>query len=226
MSNLGRLDTGLYDLDITRASEVRRDGPRLPPRDSPGEPDLETRERILRTAYELFTQEGFTAVGVDRIVAEAGVAKTSLYRYFRSKDDLVVAVLERHEALWTHGLLELESARRASEPGERLRALVDVFEEWLRDDGFGGCLFINSALEVHDRSPAIESASKAALEGVYKLLYALAEDARLNEASSFAHQLQVVFRGSIVAAVEGNFAAVDEARALALQLIEQRGADR
>jgi AcrR family transcriptional regulator len=149
------------------------------------------------------------------------VAKTSLYRYFRSKDDLVVAVLERHEALWTVGLLGAESARRAPKPDERLAALVDVFSEWLRDDGYGGCLFINSVLEVHDRSPAIRAASLAALERVYELLCLLGEEARLSETSSLAHQLQIILRGSIVAAREGNFVAVNEARMLALRLLEE-----
>jgi AcrR family transcriptional regulator len=149
------------------------------------------------------------------------VAKTSLYRYFRSKDDLVVAVLERHEALWTIGLLGAESGRRAPKPEDRPAALIDVFHEWLRDDGFGGCLFINSVLEVHDRSPAIRAASLKALERVYELLCKLCDEAGLSETPSLAHQLQVVFRGSIVAAREGNFVAVDEARLLALRLLEE-----
>jgi AcrR family transcriptional regulator len=155
-------------------------------------------------------------------VADAGVAKTSLYRHFRSKDDLIVAVLERHEALWTHGLLEAEATRRAPTPDERLAALIEVLNEWLRDDGYGGCLFINSMLEVHHRSPAIRAASVAALERVFELLCKLGGEAHLSEPRSLAHQLQVLLRGSIVAAREGNFAAVDEARALALQLIEDR----
>jgi AcrR family transcriptional regulator len=209
---------------IIRPLEVRPTRPRLPLRDPPEEPDLDTRERLIRTAYELFTKEGFTAVGVDRIVAEAGVAKTSLYRYFRSKDDLVVAVLERHEQLWTVGLLEAESARRAGKPDDRLTALVDVFDEWLRDDGYGGCLFINSVLEIHDRSPAIRAASLAALERVYELLCKICDEVGLNETRSLAHQLQVIFRGSIVAAHEGNFVAVDQGRALALRVLEQHRA--
>ena len=216
--------TGLYHLAIIRRSEVTTRRPRLPRRDPPEEPGIDTRERILRTAYELFTQEGFTAVGVDRIVAEAGVAKTSLYRYFRSKDDLVVAVLERHEALWTQGLLEAESALRAQSPADRPGALVEVFEEWLRDDGYAGCLFINSVLEAHDRSPAIRAASLGALERVFELLCRLAEEGGLRETRSLAHQLQILLRGSIVAAREDNFAAVDEARMLALRLLEQHRA--
>ena len=152
------------------------------------------------------------------------MAKTSLYRYFRSKDDLVIAVLERHEALWTVGLLEAESARRAPKPEDRLAALVDVFHEWLRDDGYGGCLFINSVLEVHDRSPAVRAASLDALERVYELLFRLCDEAGLNEARSLAHQLQTILRGSIVAAREGNFVAVDEARMLAQRLLEEHRA--
>jgi len=63
----------------------------------PGEsapPSEHARERILLTAYDLFARNGIRAVGVDRIVAESGVAKTTLYRHFASKDDLVVAALE------------------------------------------------------------------------------------------------------------------------------------
>ena len=211
---------------IASAPDLRPSRPGLPHRGQPGEPNLDARERILRTAYELFTKEGFVAVGVDRIVAEAGVAKTSLYRHFRSKDELVIAVLERHEALWTLGLLDAESARRARSPEDRAAALIEVFDEWLRDEGFGGCLFINSLLETHDHSPAIRAAAVAALERVHELLCKIFDDARLREPRSLAHQLQVLFRGSIVAAREGNFAAVAEARTVSLQLIEQRRSHR
>ena len=152
------------------------------------------------------------------------MAKTSLYRYFRSKDDLVVAVLERHDALWTVGLLEVESARRAPNSEDRPAALIAVFDEWLRDDGYGGCLFINSVLEVHRRSPVIRAAALEALARVYEVLCRLCDEAGLSETRSLAHQLQVIFRGSIVAAIEGNLVAVDEARALALQLLEQHRA--
>lgn len=152
------------------------------------------------------------------------MAKTSLYRYFRSKDDLVVAVLERHETLWTVGLLAAESARRATTPDDRLAALIDVFHEWLRDDGYGGCLFINSVLEVHHRSPAIRAACLEAVERIYELLCKLCEEAQLSETGSLAHQLQIIIRGSSVAAREGNFVAVDEARLLALRLLEQHRA--
>ena len=64
------------------------------------------RERVLGTAYELFHRHSLHTVGVDRIVAEAGVAKTTLYRHFPSKDELAVSVLARHQDVWLTGWLE------------------------------------------------------------------------------------------------------------------------
>ena len=70
------------------------------------------RERILDTAYELFSRHGTRAVGVDRIIAECGIAKMTLYRNFPSKDDLILAFLERRDELWTRAWLQAEAQRR------------------------------------------------------------------------------------------------------------------
>jgi AcrR family transcriptional regulator len=193
----------------------------IPPRPSPDQPTAEARERILRTAYELFHRDGITAVGVDGIVAKAGVAKTTLYRHFHSKDDLVVAVLERHEELWTSGWLELEVERRATSPQERIPVTFDVLDEWLRDDGYEGCVFINSLLETHGRSELIRVGSVAALENVHALMTRFAKDAGVRDPVGFAHQIHILMRGAIVAAVEGQFEAVEQARLLARKLWEQ-----
>ena len=185
------------------------------------EPAAEARERILRTAYDLFRREGVTAVGVDRIVAEAGVAKTTLYRHFRSKDDLAVAVLERHEKLWTSELIELEVERRATAPHERILVTFDVLYDWLRDETFEGCFFINSLLEIRKRSSPIRIEALTAIENVHTLLTRFAAEAGVRDPVAFAHQIQILMRGSIVAAVEGRFDAVDHGRSLARQLWQQ-----
>ena len=116
--------------------------------------DSEARERILTTAYGLFCRHGIGAVGVDTIIDQSGVAKMTLYRHFRSKDDLVLAVLERREELWTQGWLVAEVKRRASDPAERLLAIFDVFDGWFRRRSFEGCLFVNALLEIEDRKHA------------------------------------------------------------------------
>src|SRR5262245_52676294 len=120
--------------------------PQIAPAEEAHEGGGEARERILTAAYELFAQEGIRAVGLDDVVARAGVAPMTLHRHFASKDDLVLAFLERREQLWTKDWLEAEVKRRASEPDEQLLAIFDVFDEWFRQDDFEGCSFINVLL--------------------------------------------------------------------------------
>jgi AcrR family transcriptional regulator len=207
---------------VTKGSAPPEDtSTRLPHRPRLDEPAAEARERILRTAYELFHRDGVTAVGVDRIVAEADVAKTTLYRHFRSKDELVVAVLERHEELWTAGWIELEVERRAASPHERILVTFDVLNEWLRDESFQGCLFINSLLEIHERSNSIRGASVNAIENVHALLRRFAVEAGVPDPVGFAHRIQLLMRGAIVAAVEGQFDAVEQAGLVARRLWQE-----
>src|SRR5215471_12281117 len=94
------------------------------------------RDRILDTAYDLFSRHGVRAVGVDTIIAESGVAKMTLYRHFASKDELVLAFMDAREQRWTRDWVEAESARRSSTPAEQLLAVFDLFDEWFRRDDF------------------------------------------------------------------------------------------
>ncbi len=89
------------------------------------------RARVLDTAYELFSRHGTRAVGVDRIIAEAGTAKMTLYRHFGSKDELALAFLDEREQRWVKDWLRTEVERRSEDPRERLLSIFDVFGEWL-----------------------------------------------------------------------------------------------
>ena len=195
--------------------------PRIPPRPAPEEAGADARERIIRTAYELFTRHGLTAVGVDRIVAEAGVAKTTLYRHFRSKDDLIAEVVERHHQLLLRGWLEPETRKRGATPADQLLAVFETLDEWFGDENFQGCLLINSLLEAHDRYGAVRHASIRAIDDVYVFLERLAVEANAREPERLAQQIHLLVRGAIVAAAQGRRDAVQEASVLARQLIEQ-----
>jgi AcrR family transcriptional regulator len=199
----------------------KRNRPRIPPRPAPEEAGTDARERIVRTAYELFTGNGLTAVGVDRIVAEANVAKTTLYRHFRSKDELIVEALELHHKLWLRDWLEPETRNRADSPAERLLAVFDTLEEWFGDKNFQGCLLINSLVETHDRASAVRRASVRAIADVYGFIERLAAAAAAREPARLAQQIHLLVRGAIVAATEGRADAVKEARDAARQLVEQ-----
>lgn len=203
----------------SRTSHVDR--PRIPPRPTPAEAGADARERIIRTAYELFTRHGLAAVGVDRIVAEANVAKTTLYRHFHSKDELIVAVLERHQQLWLREWLEPRLSTGGTSAAEQLLAVFDSFEEWFGDEGFNGCLFINSLNETRDRASAVRLAAIAAIKEAYVVLQQLTVEAGARDPELLARQIQLLMRGTIVAATEGHRDAVHQARDAARQLIEQ-----
>src|SRR3954453_7969486 len=162
------------------------------------------RERILDTAYELFSRHGTRAVGVDRIIAECGIAKMTLYRNFPSKDELILAFLERRDELWTRAWLQAEIQRRGSSPAQRLLAIFDTFEGWFRQADFEGCSFINVMLEVVEPASPVRQASVRHLESIRAFLRGLAEQAGIDDPDAFARQWHILMKGSIVAAAEGD----------------------
>jgi AcrR family transcriptional regulator len=178
------------------------------------------RERILESAYELFSRRGIRGVGIDEIVERAGVAKATLYRHFPSKDDLALAFLERREERWTRGWVEAEARRRGSTPEEQLLAIFDAFDEWFRREDFEACSFINVLLEMGARHPA-GGASVDHLANIRSLVRALAEEAGLRDPASFAHSWHILMKGSIVAAAEGDGDAAQRAKGMGRLLIDR-----
>jgi AcrR family transcriptional regulator len=185
----------------------------------------DARERILGTAYDLFSREGVQTVGVDRIVADAGVAKATLYRHFRSKNALILAVLERREQLWTRSWLEQEIERRGQTPQARVLAIFDAFDEWFHRDDYEGCLFLNTLVETHDRTSSVGAEIAPRLDYVLTLVEGLAEEIGLRDAPGFARAIQLLMMGSIMAAFNGDIHAAQRARVVASLLLEHERAE-
>lgn len=113
--------------------------------------DSSTRDKIFATARELFYREGFHAVGIDTIVAAAGVAKTSLYRWFPSKDQLIVAVLESlHNEFWAQW--ESIAEKHEGNAREELLAQLGWISTWISDPRSRGCPLLNAAAEFPEAS--------------------------------------------------------------------------
>jgi AcrR family transcriptional regulator len=178
----------------------------------------DARERILATAYELFSRRGVHDVGVDEVTEQAAVAKATLYRHFASKDELVLAFLERRERLWTKGRVEAGARSRGANPEERLLAIFDVFDEWFRSAEFEGCSFINILLEMTP-SHELGKASIEYLANIRTVIRTLAEEACLRDPESFARSWHILMKGSIVSAAEGDREAAQRAKALGQLLI-------
>jgi AcrR family transcriptional regulator len=193
---------------VAVSDTARRQGPR------------EARGRILESAYELFSRRGVRGVGVDEVIAHAGVAKATLYAHFPSKDDLVLAFLEHREERWTLAFVVSEARRRGTTPEEQLLAIFDAFDEWFRRDDFEGCSFIKLLLEMGAEHTA-GRASVRYLDNIRSILQGLAEEAGLRDGDTFARSLQMLMEGSIVAAATGDADAAQRAQAMARTLIEQ-----
>ncbi len=178
------------------------------------------RERILDAAYELFSRNGIQAVGVDAVISRSGVARQTLYRHFASKQDLVLAFLERREDQWTRRWLQDEVCRRADDPSARLLAIFDVFDEWFARPDFEGCSFINVMLEHPDPSDAVHRASVSYLAGIRGFIEGLARESGVGDAQDFARQWHILMKGSIVAAEEGDRAAAQRAKRIGMLLLE------
>jgi AcrR family transcriptional regulator len=178
------------------------------------------RERILDTAYQLFSRRGVRDVGIDEVIERAGVAKATLYRHFPSKNDLVLAFLERREQRWTLGLVEAEARRRGATPEERLLAIFDIFDDWFHRDDFDTCSFINVLVEMRSEHP-LGRASIQYLHNIRSLVRALAEEAGLRQPEAFARSWHILMKGSIIAAAEGDLDAAHRAKAMARTLIDQ-----
>jgi AcrR family transcriptional regulator len=180
-----------------------------------------SRERILEAAYELFSKRGIRAVGTEQILERADVARATLYRHFHSKEELVLAFLQRREHRWTREFVEAEARRRGSTPCERLLAIFDVFDEWFRRDDFEGCSFINTLLETADRSLPAGGASAAHLEYIRSVVRTLAEEAGVPDGDSFARSWHILMKGSIVSAAEGDEFAAQRARVMGKDLLDK-----
>jgi AcrR family transcriptional regulator len=181
------------------------------------------RERILDTAYDLFSRHGIRAVGVDRIIASSGVAKMSLYRNFESKDALVLAFLARREERWTNDWLVAEATARGDTGAERMLSIFDVFGEWFDRDDFEGCAFVNVLLEFDDARSPIRQASIEHLANIRGFVSEFAEQAGARDPEALARQWHILMKGSIVAAAEGDRDAATRARALGELLLEREG---
>ena len=181
------------------------------------------RERIDRTAYELFSRHGIRAVGVDTVVARSGVAKMTLYRHYASKDKLALAFLRRREELWTRAWLQEEVERRARIPGERLLAVFDTFDTWFRRSDFEGCSFAKALLEQSDLRHPVRNAAVRHIETIRALLRQWVEDAGVRNPDRLARQWQILMMGSIIAAYAGDLNAARRARDVGKLLLMREG---
>jgi AcrR family transcriptional regulator len=155
------------------------------------------REQLVETAWRLFYRDGYHAVGIDTILAEAGVAKMTLYNHFASKDELIVAVLEkRHQDFFNSMLSAVEKAGRS--PDKRLLSVFDWLADWIEGAAFNGCAFIRAVAEYPRADEAPHKVAAAHKQSIIDLLTQLAREAELRDAIGIGRQLALLMEGAII----------------------------
>lgn len=181
----------------------------------------EKREHLIDVAASLFNRLGYHAAGIDLVIAEAGIAKTTLYRHFKSKDELIVAVLKRVDAQYRDRMRATVEAAGTS-PGEKLLATFDFLETWFKEESFHGCPFISAAGEFGDHPNTVfqEAAMHKRLIAAY--LEELARADRLKNPQRLAEEINLLHEGATaVAHITRDPTAAKTARAVAEKLIRQ-----
>lgn len=185
----------------------------------PGPPSVATVDRILGTAYDLFSRRGIRDVGVNELIESSGVAKSTFYRHFPSKDDLVLAVLALRDQIWFAEVVA-EAQRRSATPEEELLVIFDVFADWLGGGGYESNVFIKVLMEMGPDHP-LGRACVGYMARIRGHVQTLAEDAGLERCSDFARAWHLLLKGSIISAMEGDPQAAQLAQLMAKWLIER-----
>ncbi len=157
----------------------------------------DVRERVLRTASDLFYRHGARAVGVDLIVDEAGVAKTSLYRHFSTKDDLVAAFLRREdEDFWT--TWDRVAGRFAEDPAAELEAHLGWIGERVGRPKYRGCPQLNMAAEFPESDHPARKVATAHKRELRRRLRGIVQRLGAERPDELAAALSLLINGAFV----------------------------
>ena len=186
---------------------------------SPKERSAAAKARLLAAASELFYAEGIQAVGIDRVIEHAGVAKATLYSAFGSKEGLIRAYLQaRHAA--TAERMAKELNERYNTAVERLVGVFEIQGLSFTDPGFRGCAFISANADA-PKVPAVEEASKDYRAWLHGLFLDLATEAGARDPKLLAQQLVLLYDGSGISAwLDHDQTADNTAKTVAAALVQ------
>ncbi|WP_322418620.1 TetR/AcrR family transcriptional regulator [Mesorhizobium huakuii] len=177
------------------------------------------RQHVVETAYALFKRAGFHATGIDRIIAEADVAKMTMYRHFPSKDDLIVAVLDYRARRFDDQLDKL--TQKSIAPEQKIVEIFDWHRRWFRRPDFHGCLFAHALAEFGDPGhPVFEAVARQKNGLRQRMRSILSEVMPRGRAENVAATLFMLIEGATLMAQMGQGdTALREARKAALDII-------
>lgn len=184
------------------------------------------RDELIQKATDIFYRHGFQATGMDMLVVETGISKTSIYKHFKTKDDLIVATLRLRDE-FLRGWLFRRMAELASTPREQLIAMFDALDEWFSEPDFHGCMFAKACSEFQDPDHPINREATAHVARLSAQLAEIADRAGLPNPYDIARRLSLLKEGAVVMATMGrDNRPAQEAKAIALGVLREAEAGR
>lgn len=156
------------------------------------------KSKILVVATDLFQTRGINSTGVDTIVAVAGTTKMTLYKYFTSKENLILEVLEKGHQDFQSWLSEKLNSN-AKKPSDKLQKLFEFIEEWVTSPNFRGMGFIKASAEFPNEESAVHQLSSEQSRQFRQYISSLAAEANIQDADGLALQLSLIFEGAVQA---------------------------
>ncbi|MCH9681493.1 MAG: TetR/AcrR family transcriptional regulator [Deltaproteobacteria bacterium] len=182
-------------------------------------PQVSKREQIIDAATQLFFAEGFNATGIEKIRDAANVSKKTLYNHFRSKEELILAVLRREDENLRNWLVRSVD-ELGRDPQRRLLGLFDVYAGWIHSEGFRGCLFTKAACEFADPENKCKAISREAKRLVKQAIKQLVVDTGAPDPDTLTDQINLLVQGAVVQAqVAEDLSAIRVAKDMAAVLI-------
>ncbi|UOQ68778.1 TetR/AcrR family transcriptional regulator [Hymenobacter volaticus] len=170
------------------------------------------RQRILETAARLFYQQGYPLTGINQLIAEADVAKASLYQHFRTKDEILLAYLQQASQQWFQQVAEATAS--GTTPKAKVLAVFDMLHDFLVTENFRGCNFQNALLQL----PPEETQVRAFIQE-HKVRIGRVFNEILND-TALAEEMALLFEGALVSSQTiGNPAPVATARRVTERLL-------
>jgi len=156
------------------------------------------RDRLVAKTIDLCYTSGFNAVGLDRILTEAGVSKTTFYKHFDSRDDLLVEAVRQRDRWETEAWRRAVKQIAGDDPRDQLLGYFDVLDVWFNDPEFGGCAFINSAAEFPNPHDPIHQAAASHKRAARDSFRDLASAAGAKDAETFADHYTLLMEGALI----------------------------
>jgi AcrR family transcriptional regulator len=176
--------------------------------------------RLVLTATRLFNENSIHATGIDRIIAEAGVARRTLYNQFGSKEGLIRAVMQRESKAWFEWLDSELPRVDEHDPRKRIVGFFALLGKWFSRSDFKGCSFINAVGE-HPLDNCVRPIAKAHRQANFEYIRRLLDGSKISNPDKLADQIAILADGATVTAmVTGNHTMAETAASAALAIME------